>query len=75
MLEALTDKMKSELRRLTEVLAGHDLEEQIARPQNEYGVDPFGFDVDYVEDRPDRRFGAVKLGDVRLIDNMSHAAR
>ena len=35
----------------------------------------FGFDVDYVEDRPGRRFGAVKLGDVRLIDNMSHAAR
>jgi pantoate--beta-alanine ligase len=30
----------------------------------------FGFDVDYVEDRPDRRFGAVKLGDVRLIDNV-----
>ena len=28
----------------------------------------FGFDVDYVEDRQDRRFGAVKLGDVRLIE-------
>ena|SRR5258707_15524795 len=35
----------------------------------------FGFDVDYVEDRPDRRFGAVNLGDVRLIDNVSHGAR
>jgi pantoate--beta-alanine ligase len=29
-----------------------------------------GFDVDYVEDRSDRRFGAVRLGDVRLIDNV-----
>jgi pantoate--beta-alanine ligase len=35
----------------------------------------FGFDVDYVEDRPGRRFGAVKLGGVRLIDNISHGAR
>ena len=32
-----------------------------------------GFDVDYVEDRSDRRFGAVKLGEVRLIDNVSQA--
>jgi 1-acyl-sn-glycerol-3-phosphate acyltransferase len=47
MLEGLTDRMKSELRRWTESLAGHDLEAKIARPQNEYGVDPFGFDVDY----------------------------
>jgi pantoate--beta-alanine ligase len=38
-------------------------------------LEAFGFDVDYVEDRPGRRFGAVKLGDVRLIDNVSHAAR
>lgn len=29
-----------------------------------------GFEVDYVEDRSGRRFGAVKLGDVRLIDNL-----
>lgn len=29
-----------------------------------------GFEVDYVEDRNDRRFGAVKLGTVRLIDNI-----
>ncbi len=29
-----------------------------------------GFDVDYVEDRSGRRFGAVRLGDVRLIDNV-----
>jgi pantoate--beta-alanine ligase len=33
-------------------------------------LEAFGFDVDYVEDRPSRRFGAVKLGDVRLIDNV-----
>lgn len=29
-----------------------------------------GFDVDYVEDRDGRRFGAVRLGTVRLIDNV-----
>jgi pantoate--beta-alanine ligase len=29
-----------------------------------------GFGVDYVEDRDGRRFGAVRLGDVRLIDNV-----
>lgn len=32
-----------------------------------------GFEVDYVEDRSDRRLGAVKLGDVRLIDNVERA--
>ena len=30
-----------------------------------------GFAVDYVEDRDGRRLGAVRLGDVRLIDNVS----
>lgn len=30
-----------------------------------------GFRVDYVEDRDGRRFGAVRLGDVRLIDNVA----
>lgn len=29
-----------------------------------------GFEVDYVEDRSGRRFGAVRLGEVRLIDNV-----
>jgi pantoate--beta-alanine ligase len=29
-----------------------------------------GFTVDYVEDRDGRRLGAVRLGDVRLIDNV-----
>jgi pantoate--beta-alanine ligase len=29
-----------------------------------------GFDVDYVEDRDGRRMGAVRLGGVRLIDNV-----
>jgi pantoate--beta-alanine ligase len=33
-------------------------------------LEAFGFDVDYVEDRQHRRFGAVRLGDVRLIDNV-----
>jgi len=30
-----------------------------------------GFDVDYIEDADGRRFGAVHLGDVRLIDNVA----
>jgi len=29
-----------------------------------------GFAIDYVEDREGRRFGAVRIGDVRLIDNV-----
>ncbi len=29
-----------------------------------------GFVVDYVEDQSDRRLGAVRLGEVRLIDNV-----
>ena len=41
-----------------------------AEAEAEQQLKAFGFDVDYVEDRPDRRFGAVKLGHVRLIDNM-----
>lgn len=34
-----------------------------------------GFTVDYVEDRAGRRFGAVRLGDVRLIDNVPLGGR
>ncbi len=34
-----------------------------------------GFTVDYVEDREGRRFGAVRLGAVRLIDNVSLPGR
>jgi pantoate--beta-alanine ligase len=34
-----------------------------------------GFEVDYVEDREGRRLGAVRLGAVRLIDNVPLEAR
>jgi pantoate--beta-alanine ligase len=34
------------------------------------GLEAAGFVVDYVEDRDGRRLGAVRLGDVRLIDNV-----
>ncbi len=30
-----------------------------------------GFVVDYIEDKPERRYGAVRLGPTRLIDNVS----
>ena len=30
-----------------------------------------GFDVDYVQDQDGRRLGAIRIGDVRLIDNVS----
>ena len=33
-----------------------------------------GFDVDYVEDHDARRLAAVRLGGVRLIDNVSLAS-
>jgi pantoate--beta-alanine ligase len=29
-----------------------------------------GFEIDYIEELRGRRFGAVKLGEVRLIDNV-----
>ncbi len=38
-------------------------------------LEALGFDVDYVEDDADRRFGAVRLAGVRLIDNVRLAGR
>lgn len=39
-------------------------------PQTKKALAAAGFQVDYVEERQGRRFGAVKLGKVRLIDNV-----
>jgi pantoate--beta-alanine ligase len=39
-------------------------------PQVKEALAGAGFEVDYVEERQGRRFGAVKLGKVRLIDNV-----
>src|SRR5262245_59852417 len=54
MLEMLTDKVKQRLRdwtlKQTEALSGGETSSQVtalARTQNEYGVDPFGFSLDY----------------------------
>lgn len=50
MLERLTDGVKSGLQKLTMKMGGGEFENRIQhvrRPENEYGVDPFGFSLDY----------------------------
>ena len=50
MLERLSDRVKTQLRGWTMRMAGDDAAnrlESMARPDTEYGVDSFGFDVDY----------------------------
>jgi 1-acyl-sn-glycerol-3-phosphate acyltransferase len=50
MLERLTDRVKKGLRDWTDRLATDDQKQHLqalARPENEYGVDPFGFNLDY----------------------------
>jgi 1-acyl-sn-glycerol-3-phosphate acyltransferase len=45
----LSELMKEGLRQWTLAMAGDDLDRRLqgSRPQNEYGVDPFGFSLDY----------------------------
>ena len=50
MFERLGDKVKQELRGWTERMVGPERKERLqslARTGNEYGVDPFGFNLDY----------------------------
>jgi 1-acyl-sn-glycerol-3-phosphate acyltransferase len=50
MLEQLTDQVKQRLKNWTLEMAGQDAVERITalfRRQNEYGVDPFGFSLDF----------------------------
>lgn len=50
MLENVTDRVKKGLREWTDRLANNDQKQRLqglVRPGNEYGVDPFGFDLDY----------------------------
>ena len=50
MLQDLGDKLKKRLRGWTEEMAGEDSTDRLqslARTENEYGVDPFGFNLDY----------------------------
>ncbi len=51
MLERLSDKLKNGLRQWTASMLGDDELERrmnaLRRPENEYGVDPFGFNLDY----------------------------
>ncbi len=45
----ITQTLKQGLRRWTMSMAGEDLEERLqgSRPRNEYGVDPYGFSLEY----------------------------
>jgi 1-acyl-sn-glycerol-3-phosphate acyltransferase len=50
MLERVSDRVKRRLKQWTLEMAGKDAEQRIAsaiRQQNEYGVDPFGFSMEY----------------------------
>ncbi|MHB8874759.1 MAG: lysophospholipid acyltransferase family protein [Myxococcaceae bacterium] len=50
MLERLGDGVKQGLKRWTETMVGGPLDEKMSalrRTENEYGVDPFGFNLDY----------------------------
>lgn len=50
MAERLGDKVKRNLQAWTERMVGREQKDRlqaIVRPGNEYGVDPFGFDLDY----------------------------
>lgn len=50
MLEQLGDELKNKLRHWTASMVGEDLQariHQVARSENEFGVDPFGFDLKY----------------------------
>ena len=50
MFERLGDKVRQRLKGWTEQMAGEERKEQLqalARTENEYGVDPFGFNLDY----------------------------
>jgi 1-acyl-sn-glycerol-3-phosphate acyltransferase len=50
MFEQVSDKVKQELREWTERMVGPERKERLqalARTGNEYGVDPFGFNLDY----------------------------
>ena len=50
MLERLSDRVKQGLREWTDSMTGHALDAKmgsIKRTENEYGVDPFGFNLDY----------------------------
>ena len=50
MLERLGDSVKQGMKRWTESMVGGPLDEKMSalrRPENEYGVDPFGFNLEY----------------------------
>jgi 1-acyl-sn-glycerol-3-phosphate acyltransferase len=50
MFEGLGDKVRQRLKGWTEQMAGQERKDQLqalARTENEYGVDPFGFNLDY----------------------------
>src|SRR5690242_13234716 len=50
MSPSLAERLKQGLRQWTESMTGEAVQarlDALARPENEYGVDPFGFSLDY----------------------------
>ena len=48
----------------------HTLKQKIPTEETERKLEKFGFKVDYIKDLNERRFGAVSLSKIRLIDNV-----
>jgi pantoate--beta-alanine ligase len=61
-------RLDAQARRLAPAFA-EILGSSATAPEAQARLEKAGFEVDYVKDRAGRRFGAVTLGGVRLIDN------
>jgi len=63
--QRLTDEQRAMASQIYKISCATHNSEEVKNKLSE-----LGFQVDYVEDRKNRRFVAAKLGDVRLIDNV-----
>jgi len=63
--ERLSDAQRRLAPRFTELLASPAAPAEVAKQ-----LTALGFEVDYIQEYDARRYGAARLGDVRLIDNL-----